>query len=98
MEKNKETMQNNEIDVRELEEVLGGMSGSREAKLRSYVDFFRKRGYTAGAIQVIWSERQEKPTLSRRKFPPDGGATKSSRRADTAASSAGKALSGAGWI
>lgn len=40
-------MKNMELDIQELEQVLGGMSASHEAKLRSYVDFFKKRDYDA---------------------------------------------------
>ena len=60
-----------ELDLQELEEVLGGMSGSREAKLRNYVEFFKKRDYAVGAIQVIWSERKENANLSRAELDED---------------------------
>ena len=54
-----------ELDLQELEEVLGGMSGSREAKLRNYVEFFKKKGLfcrgDSGHLERAQRKRKSQP-------------------------------------
>ena len=60
-----------ELDFEELENVTGGISDSRKAKIRDYVNWFRRKGFTLEATKRNWSEKGENAGLSRGELEED---------------------------
>lgn len=60
-----------EIDSQDLELVSGGLSDSRKAKLRDYVDFFKRRHYDVDGVKRNWAQRHENANLSAAELEED---------------------------